>query len=119
MAHLPYLVLGLVSGIFGGAFGIGGATLMVPAFVLIFGLSQHQAQGTALAALLPPVFILAVLRYYQEGHINIPVAVLVAIGFTVGGLLGAHVVQYVSDINLKRAFGVYLLIVGIKYLFMK
>ena len=65
------------------------------------------------------VFILAVLRYYSEGHINVPIAIFVAIGFTVGSLLGAHVVQYVSDINLKRAFGIYMLIVGIKYLFIK
>ncbi len=119
MSSVAYLALGLVTGVFGGAFGIGGATVMIPAFVMLCGMSQHQAQGTALGALLPPVFILAVLRYYYEGHVNVPVAVLVAIGFTFGGLLGAHFVQGIPDLYLKRAFGIYLLIIGIRYLFIK
>ena len=39
-----YILLGLLAGIFGGAFGIGGGTIMVPLLVLWFGLTQHQAQ---------------------------------------------------------------------------
>lgn len=119
MANLSYLGLGLVAGILGGAFGIGSGSIMIPAFVILFGMTQHQAQGTALAVMLPPVFLFAVLRYYYEGHINIPLAIFVAIGFTVGGLIGAHIVQGIPDINLKRAFGIYLLIVGIKFVLMK
>ena len=117
--HLAYLALGVVTGMFAGAFGIGGATVMIPALVLIFGMTQHQAQGTALGALLPPVFILAVLRYYYEGHVNIPVAIFVALGFTFGGLLGANFIQGVPDLYLKRAFGIYMLLIGIRYLFIK
>lgn len=119
MTNINYIILGLVAGIFGGAFGIGGATIMIPAFVLIFGLSQHHAQGTALAALLPPVFILAVLRYYHGGYVNIPMAIFVAVGFTFGGLLGAHLVQGIPDLILKRAFGIYLLVIAVRYIFIK
>ncbi len=119
MNNILYLAFGVVAGIFGGAFGIGSGSIMIPVFVLIFGMTQHQAQGTALAVMLPPVFILAVMRYYAEGHINVPLAVIIAVGFTLGGLLGAHVVQGVPDVMLKRAFGVYLLIIAIRYLFVK
>ena len=119
MNYLGYLAFGIVAGIFGGAFGIGSGSIMIPVFVLIFGMTQHQAQGTALAVMLPPVFILAVWRYYAEGHINVPLAIYMAIGFTIGGLIGAHAIQGVPDVMLKRAFGVYLLIIAIRYLFVK
>ncbi len=114
MTHLLYVTLGLVAGMVGGAFGLGGGTIMVPALALLFGLTQHQAQGTALAVMLPPVFIFAVLRYYREGHVNIPMAAFIAAGFIVGALLGAHFVQGIPDALLKRAFGVFLVVVGLK-----
>ena len=40
---LLYLLLGLVAGTFSGLIGIGGGTIIVPALVFLFGLSQHQA----------------------------------------------------------------------------
>lgn len=109
-----YVLMGLAGGVLSGAFGIGGGTLLVPLFVLGLGMSQHMAQGTALAVMLPPVFLLAVWRYYQEGHVNISVALFVALGFFLGGLIGAHYVQGIPDASLKRAFGVFLMVVGIK-----
>ena len=114
-----YLAFGAVAGVFGGAFGIGSGSIMIPIFVLVFGMTQHQAQGTALAVMLPPVFLLAVMRYYAEGHINVPMAIYMAVGFTLGGLVGAHAVQGIPDVMLKRAFGVYLLIIAVRYLFVK
>jgi uncharacterized membrane protein YfcA len=119
MSSIIYLTVGLIGGIISGCFGIGGGTFMVPAFVLLFGLTQHQAQGTALAVMLPPVFILAVLRYYWAGHIKVPMAVIIAVGFTVGAFLGAHYVQSVPDLQLRRAFGIFLVIIGIKMALVK
>jgi len=114
-----YLLLGLTAGMVGGAFGLGGGAIMVPAMVLIFGMTQHQAQGTTLAVMLPPIFVLAVLRYYREGHINVPMAGYVALGFVFGALVGAHLVQGVSDVHLKRAFGILVMLVGMKMAFLK
>ncbi|MGA9406732.1 MAG: TSUP family transporter, partial [Bacteroidota bacterium] len=48
-----YLLLGLLAGVLSGFIGIGGGVLIVPALVFIFGFSQHQAQGTTLALLVP------------------------------------------------------------------
>ena len=42
-----------------GLIGIGGGTIIVPVLVFLFGLSQHQAQGTTLALLVPPIGFLA------------------------------------------------------------
>ena len=50
---LLYVLLGLTAGALSGLIGIGGGVIIVPALVLFFGLSQHQAQGTTLARLFP------------------------------------------------------------------
>ena len=60
---LLYLLLGLVAGTFSGLIGIGGGTIIVPALVFLFGLSQHHAQGTTLALLVPPIGLLAAWTY--------------------------------------------------------
>ena len=112
----PYfcIIIGLLGGIFSGAFGIGGGTIMVPLLVLWLGLSQHQAQGTALAVMLLPVFLLAVLRYYSAGNVKVQVALFIAVGFIVGALIGANFVQAVPSEQLKKWFGVFLILIGIK-----
>ena len=46
------LVVGVVSGLLSGLFGIGGGTVIVPALVLV-GLTQRQAAATSLAAIMP------------------------------------------------------------------
>lgn len=119
MAIGMYILLGLVAGTVGGALGLGGGAVMVPAMVLLFGLTQHQAQGTALAVMLPPVFLLAVMRYYYAGNVKVQMAVFIAIGFVVGALLGAHMVQGIPSLQLKRIFGIFLILIGIKMAFLK
>jgi uncharacterized membrane protein YfcA len=110
-------VTGLLAGVFAGAFGIGGATIIIPALIYFFHVNQHQAQGTALAALLPPVGLLAVLKYYYSGNVVVDVALYTAIGFFVGGFFGAVIVQPIPDDILRRAFAVYLMAIAIKMLF--
>jgi len=46
------LGIGLVAGFFAGLAGIGGGVLIVPSTVLLLGLSQYQAQGTSLVAII-------------------------------------------------------------------
>ncbi|MDP8259784.1 MAG: sulfite exporter TauE/SafE family protein [Candidatus Gygaella obscura] len=117
--YLVYIALGLAAGILSGVFGIGGGSILVPAFVFLLGMTQHQAQGTTLALMVPPIGLLAALRYYQSGNIKINVAVFVCIGFFIGGLLGAMFVDKIPEVLLKRSFGVFLLFVGLRMIFTK
>ena len=112
MNQLLYIGLGLVAGIFGGMFGIGGATILIPALVFLFGLTQHQAQGTTLAIMIPPIGLLAALRYWQAGNVKIGIAGFICLGFFVGGLIGANFVQNISEPVLKKMFGIFLLVVA-------
>lgn len=117
--NLSYIFVGLIAGILSGAFGIGGGVIMVPLLALWFGLTQHQAQGTALAVMLAPVFILAVMRYYAAGNVKVQMALFIACGFAAGALLGAHWIQGIPDATLKRMFGVFLILMGIKMAVLK
>src|SRR3989338_3332448 len=97
MNQVLYIVIGLAPGLFGGMFGVGGASIMVPALVFLLGLTQHQAQGTALAALLPPVGILAVWKYWQAGNVRPAPALFICLGFLLGGYFGAGLVQHIPS----------------------
>jgi len=54
---------------------VGGGEIFIPLLIYIFGFSQHQAQGTSLAILLPPIGLLAALYYHNAGYVNFTVAV--------------------------------------------
>ncbi len=58
------LTLGLIAGISSGFLGIGGGTIIIPALVYLLGFTQHQAQGTTLALMVPPIGLLAAIKYY-------------------------------------------------------
>jgi len=108
MNPLSYICLGVAAGTLAGIFGIGGGVILIPALVYLFGLSQHQAQGTTLAILVPPIGLLAAMRYYYSGNVKLNLAVFICIGFFVGGLLGAHLVQNLPEPVLKKVFGIFL-----------
>jgi hypothetical protein len=119
MIQTGYILLGLVAGIFGGMFGIGGGSVLIPAMVFFLGLTQHQAQGTTLAIMVPPIGLLAAWRYYQSGNVKLGIAAFVCAGFFIGGLIGANLVQNLPDLLMKRMFGVFLMVVSLKMIFTK
>jgi len=114
-----YLLLGLVTGIFSGLIGIGGAIIIIPSLVLLFGLSQHTAQGTTLALMVPPIGLLAAWTYYKQGFIDFKIAGLICLGFFFGGLVGAKFATEIPDDILRKIFGVILLASSLRMIFYK
>ena len=119
MTIFLYLLLGLVAGIMGGLFGIGGGIIIIPALVLIFGLTQKMAQGTTLALMVPPIGLLAAWMYYKQGQVDLKIAGFVCLGFFLGGLLGAKIALGIPEQTLKRIFGIFLLVISLKMIFFK
>ena len=119
MQVLLFVLLGIVAGVLSGLIGIGGGVMIVPALVFLFGMTQHQAQGTTLALLVPPIGILAAWTYYQRGYVDLKAAGLICAGFILGSLLGARWATGLSDDALQKVFGVALIIIGMKMLFWK
>ena len=112
-----FLIAGLLTGVIGGLFGVGGGEIFIPLLVYIFQFSQHKAQGTSLAILLPPIGLLAALRYYRSGYVDFRVAGLMAAGFFIGASIGALGATRLHPELLRKAFGVFLLIVAVHMVF--
>ncbi len=113
------LVIGILSGLLSGVFGVGGAIIVIPALVFILGFTQHEAQGTSLAFMLPPVGILATWNYWKEGNVNWRVALILSAAFVVGAYLGSHFTINIPDKMLRRMFGVLLIVIAVKMIFSK
>jgi uncharacterized protein len=106
--------IGLFAGILGGVLGIGGGIVMIPALVVFMGYGQHLAQGTTMAAMIPPIGLLAAYAYYEKGYVNIPIAVCIAIGFLLGGYFGGKIAVKLDPVVLKRIFALVLVIIAVK-----
>jgi len=113
------VLLGALAGVLSGLLGIGGGIILVPALVLLVGLTQQEAQGTTLIFLTAPFALLATLTYYQSGYADVRIAVTLGIGFFFGAFLGAKVATNVPNIVLKKVFGVALLLVALYLLLSK
>lgn len=111
-----YLLLGLIVGALSGVVGIGGGILIIPALVYLFHMSQHNAQGTSLGALLAPIGALAFWEYYKAGNADLKAAALIAIGFFIGGYFGGLWAQRLPEVVMQRVFGGLLVIIGIRLL---
>jgi len=111
------LLVGLLAGMLSGLVGLGGGVIIVPALVFVLGFSQHQATGTSLGILLLPAGIFAVINYYKRGYVDMNVVLLVFAGFLVGGYLGSRISVSLSEVMLKKIFGIVLLLIAGKVLF--
>ena len=111
---IAFLSLGLLAGVLTGLLGLGGGILIVPALVFVFGLTQHTAQGTTLALMVPPIGLLAAWTYWRQGHVDIKIAALICLGFFFGGLIGAKLAGSINAVLLKKLFGVALLVTALK-----
>jgi len=111
------LIIGLVSGIASGVFGIGGGVLVVPGLVYLLGFSQHEATGMSLAILLPPVGLAAVIEYYRHGSVDLKAALVVAAALLVGAWLGAVFANHLKGHYLRLAFGVFVMGIGVYVIF--
>ena len=110
------IIIGLLAGILSGLVGVGGGILMIPLLIIFLGLTQHEAQGTALFAMLPPIGILAAFNYYKEGFVKWEYAIVIAFTFVIGGYLGSKLSLSLPPQTVRRIFGFIMLLGAIKLL---
>ncbi len=116
---LILIAIGLMAGIFGGMFGVGGAVIMIPALVYFLSVDQHTAQGTSLAVMLPPIGLFAAYNYYKAGQVNIWYAVIIAAAFMIGGYFGSMIALKLPEQLMKKIFGIFLLLIALRLIFSK
>ncbi|GAB1371693.1 sulfite exporter TauE/SafE family protein [Candidatus Kapaibacterium sp.] len=113
------LLTGLSAGMLSGVLGIGGGIIVIPVLVLILGFSQQMAQGTSLALLLPPIGLFAVINYYKSGFVDFKAAGLMIVTFIIGSYFSSKFATNIDENMLKKIFGIFLVIYGIKLFFEK
>lgn len=116
---LAFVLLGLIAGTLSGVIGVGGGVIIVPVLVFLFHFSQHKAEGTTLALLIPPIGILAVLPYFKHGYVDLRAAALICLGFVFGGAIGGHLATGFSNAVLQRVFAIALALIAARMLLVK
>ncbi|MBI1289400.1 MAG: TSUP family transporter [Flavobacteriales bacterium] len=116
---LVLLLIGVAAGFASGFVGVGGGIIIVPALVFFLGYSQHMAQGTSLALMLPPIGLLGFYNYYKSGNANISAALLIAAAFVIGAYFGSKVSLSLDQSIVKKVFGGVMMLAAAKLLFSK
>ena len=114
-------VIGLLSGITSGLFGVGGGIVMVPAMVYFLSppiKDIKQAIGTSLVVIIPTA-VVGSYRHFQQGNVDWRTALALAPLAIAGSYLGVWLTTQLSTENLKRAFGGFIILVGLKLLCFK
>jgi len=106
-------ILGLVAGFFSGLLGIGGGAVLVPAMNMAVGVPIHITVATSMFIMIF-TSISGTLTHLWLQHIKFDYAILLILGIIFGAQIGAHYAAKVSAKNLRRIFGVVLLIASIR-----
>lgn len=107
-------IIGAAAGVLSGLLGVGGGVIMVPALVMT-GFTQHRAQTTSLAAIVPIAIVGAIL-FGAAANVDVPAAIALAIGSLLGVRGGALLMHRLSEVVLTRVFAAFLIVVAITML---
>jgi len=112
MKTLIFLILsGLISGVIGGM-GMGGGTLLIPILTIFLGFEQKQAQGINLLVFIP-MSVVALIIHIKNKLVDFKVGIPIMLSGIVFSLIGSTLANSLSNENLRRFFGAFLLAVGV------
>lgn len=105
---LKKVLIGICAGIISGLFSTGGGMILVPAFVYLLNVEETRARGTSIFCILPMV-ITSGLFYYKDNFIDWKIAILCAIGGSIGGFIGAKLLKKLPVKVFKIMFILFLI----------
>jgi uncharacterized membrane protein YfcA len=105
------VLIGVAAGLLGGLLGVGGGVLFVPGIVIVLGLTQHEAEGTSLLAIVP-VALVGALSQDRYGNVRRSDALLMG-GLSIAGVAGGvALANALSSAVLRMAFAVLILLIA-------
>jgi uncharacterized membrane protein YfcA len=110
VSYVLAVVLGLAAGVLAGMFGVGGGILFVPTLVAL-GLSQHDAIGTSLLAIIPTVLV-GTWRQSRYGNVRWRAAVVLGVAAAAAAQGGVVLAEALSGPTLRRLFAGLLVLVA-------
>jgi hypothetical protein len=105
------VAIGVAAGVLGGLLGVGGGVLFVPGLVIVVGLTQHQAEGTSLLAIVP-VALVGALSQDRYGNVRRGDALLVGVLSIAGVAGGVALANALSGAALRVAFAALILLIA-------
>lgn len=118
MFYVYAALIGLISGVTSGLFGVGGGIVMVPAMMFLMKVDIKTAIGTSLAVMVPTAAVGA-FKHHHMDHVYWRLAASIIPVGLVGSYLGARLTQHISSQSLEKAFGIILILVGARIAFWK
>jgi uncharacterized membrane protein YfcA len=101
-------------GLFTGLLANGGGFLLVPMFLILFGLSMPEASGTSLLVIVGLV-LPTTAAHWALGNIDWTVAGALTLGAVPASLVSAAWAQRLDASRLQVAFGWFLLVSGVLF----
>jgi uncharacterized membrane protein YfcA len=113
MEVVGLIILGLVAGSLASTLGLGGGVVFVPVLVSVFAFSQHEAQGTSLAIIVPTALV-AAMAHARAGRVVWRLVAIVGTVGVAGAIGGARVALILDEEVLRRLFSVILIVVAVR-----
>jgi uncharacterized membrane protein YfcA len=107
------LLCGLAAGVLAGMFGVGGGILLVPAMVLVLSFSQHTAQATSLAAMIPAILVGAA-RQTRYGNVQLRSGLTIGVWSLLGVGVGTACAVALPGTSLRLLFAMMLAVVALR-----
>jgi len=110
-----FLIAGAATGFLSGMMGVGGGTIMVPVMVLLFGFSQHTAQGTSLLVMVP-AGIVGALTHWKMGNVNHKILYGLIAGILAGAYAGGWLAHLIEEDMLRLIFVTIMIVLAFRYI---
>lgn len=114
------LILGAITGIFAGLFGIGGGGIMVPVLTFLFVQQQfpdehvlHMALATSMAAIVPTA-IASLRAHHHHKAVLWPIVVKITPGILLGTFAGTFIASYLPAPPLAIFFSCFMAFVALQ-----
>lgn len=114
MKKLKLTAGGFLVGIINALFGAGGGMIAVP-LLTKNGLSQKEAQATAVCVILPLTVITSVI-YLIKGNLDIMSAVPYMLPGLFGAAAGPFILKKIPDKILRKFFALFMIWAGVRLL---
>jgi uncharacterized membrane protein YfcA len=112
---LALVAVGLAAGVLAGLLGVGGGIIMIPAMILLFGITPVVAKGTS-AAVIVPTAVMGTWRNRSRGNVDLRAALIVGGAGIVTAALGGTLADKMSDELSNILFASLLLVVAARLL---
>jgi uncharacterized membrane protein YfcA len=113
----PGVVVGAAAsvGVLAGLLANGGGFLLVPLFIVGFGLSTRAASSTSMLVV-GAMTLPTLLAHWALGNIDWTVAVAFSVGVLPGAVLGSRIADRVPGNTARNVFGTVLLVFALAFL---